>query len=166
MSYFTLCVKINISIVIKSILIYTQRECRRLSKKNDIIEQSTLPIYCALQYLLLFCEMTDCDLCGSRIPIVIPFLVFRPLLKFAYPEGVWKGLCEKCLDSAEKTYLDINKDEISCRKNKCSLCGRRDNVFLVKLQIPDYSKGVVTRDKNLCSKLLEAIDEVYLRDNK
>jgi len=48
--------------------------------------------------------MTDCDLCGHGIPTVIPVRVFRPLLKFAYPEGVWKGLCEPCLDSAEKTY--------------------------------------------------------------
>ncbi len=110
--------------------------------------------------------MTDYDLCGSGIPIVIPVWVFRPLLKFAYPEGAWKGLCEMCLDSAEKTYLDINKDEISCRKNKCFLCGRRNNVFLIKVQIPYYSKGVVTKDKNLCSKLLKAVEEVYLRDNK
>nr|WP_269851430.1 F420H2 dehydrogenase subunit FpoO [Methanosarcina horonobensis] len=35
--------------------------------------------------------MTDCDLCGRGIPTVIPVRVFRPLLKFAYPEGVWKG---------------------------------------------------------------------------
>jgi len=110
--------------------------------------------------------MTDYDICGSGIPIVIPVWVFRPLLQFAYPEGVWRGLCEKCLYSTEKIYLDINKDEISCRKNKCSLCRRRNNVFLVEVKIPDYSKGVVTRDKNLCSKLLEAVDEVYIRDNK
>jgi len=69
--------------------------------------------------------MTDCDLCGRGIPTVIPVRVFRPLLKFAYPEGVWKGLCETCLDSAEKTYSGINKDEISCRKNKCSLRKKR-----------------------------------------
>jgi hypothetical protein len=59
--------------------------------------------------------------------------------------------------------LDINKDEISCREDKCSLCGRRDNVFSVEVQIPDYSKGVIIKDKNLCSKCLEAVDEVYLR---
>jgi hypothetical protein len=110
--------------------------------------------------------MIDCDLCESGIPTVISVRVFRPLLKFAYPEDVCKGLCEKCLDSAEKTYLDINKDEISCRRNKCSICGKRDNVFLVKVQIPDYSKGMVIKDKNLCSKCLEAVDEVYFRDNK
>ena len=86
-------------------------------------------------------EMTDCDLCGRGIPTVIQVRVFRPLLKFAYPEGVWKGLFETCLDSAKKTYSGINTEEISCRKNKCSLCGRKGSVFPVKVQIPDFSKG-------------------------
>jgi len=107
--------------------------------------------------------MTDCDLCGSGIPTVIPVRVFRPLLKFAYPECVWKGLCEPCLDSAEKTYSGINKEEISCRKNKCSLCWRKDRVYPVEVQIPDFSKGVVIKDKNLCSNCLGAVDEAYFR---
>jgi ribosomal protein S27AE len=77
-----------------------------------------------------------------------------------------KGLCDKCFDFAERTYWDISKDEISCRENKCSPCGKGDNVFLVKVQIPDCSKGVITKDKNFCSKLLEAVDEIYLRDNR
>lgn len=110
--------------------------------------------------------MTDCDLCGRGIPTVLPVRFFRPLLKFAYPEGVWKGLCETCLDSAEKTYSGINKDEISCRKNKCSLCGRKGSVFPVKVQIPNFSKGVVMKEKNVCSKCLEAVNEVYLRYQK
>ncbi len=89
--------------------------------------------------------MTDCDLCGKGIPAVIPFRVFRPLLKFAYPEGVWKGLCETCLGSAEKTYLNAGKNETLCRRGKCSLCGRKGGVFLVELQIPSFSKGIVKR---------------------
>ena len=89
--------------------------------------------------------MTDCDLCGKGIPTVIPVRVFRPLLKFAYPEGVWKGLCETCLDSARKTYSGIDKGEISCRRNKCSLCGRKGRVHTMELQIPSFSKGIVKK---------------------
>ena len=122
MSYFTLCVKINISIVIKSILIYTQRECRRLSKKNNIIEQSALQIYCALQYLLLFCEMTDCDLCGSRIPIVIQFLVFRPLLKFAYPE--------RCMERAMRSVLISPRKPIWISRKTKSRVGRTNALYV------------------------------------
>ena len=107
--------------------------------------------------------MTDCDLCGRGIPTVIPVRVNPPLLKFAYPEGVWKGLCEVCLDSAQKTYLTVDNEEISCRKGKCSLCGRKNRVFPVELQIPSFSKGIVKKDVPVCSKCLEAVDEAYVR---
>jgi hypothetical protein len=110
--------------------------------------------------------MTDCDLCGKGIPAVIPFRVFRPLLKFAYPEGVWKGLCETCLVSAEKTYLNAGKNETLCRRGKCSLCGRKGGVFLVELQIPSFSKGVVTMNAPVCSKCLESINEAYIRHKR
>jgi hypothetical protein len=107
--------------------------------------------------------MTDCDLCGKGIPTVIPVKTFPPLLKFAYPEGVWKGLCETCLDSAQKTYLSINKDEISCRRNKCALCGRKGRVYPVELQIPSFSKGVVKKQANVCTICLESVNEAYIR---
>lgn len=107
--------------------------------------------------------MTDCDLCGRALPSVIPVRVFRPLLKFVYPEGVWKGLCEICLDSSQKTYLSIDKDEISCRRNKCVLCGEKGRVYPVEIQIPDFSKGIVKREANVCTKCLESINETYIR---
>lgn len=107
--------------------------------------------------------MTDCDLCGRALPSVIPVRVFRSRLKFAYPEGVWKGLCETCLDSSQKTYLSINKDEISCRRNKCVLCGKKGRVYPVEIQIPDFSKGVVKRKVNVCTNCLDSINETYIR---
>jgi len=107
--------------------------------------------------------MTDCDLCGKGIPAVIPVRIFRPLLKFAYPEGIWKGLCGTCLDSAQKSYLSIEKDEISFRNNKCFLCGTKDRVYPVKLQVPDFSEGIVKREVNVCTKCLESINETYIR---
>jgi F420H2 dehydrogenase subunit O len=107
--------------------------------------------------------MTDCDLCGKGIPAVIPVRIFRPLLKFAYPEGVWKGLCGTCLDSAQKSYLSIEKDKTSFRNNKCFLCGRKGRVYPVEPQVPDFSKGIVKKEANLCTKCLEEINEAYIR---
>ncbi|HPS90447.1 MAG TPA: F420H2 dehydrogenase subunit FpoO, partial [Methanosarcina vacuolata] len=94
---------------------------------------------------------------------VIPVRVFRSRLKFAYPEGVWKGLCDTCLDSAQETYLSINKDEISCRRNKCVLCGKKGRVYPVEIQIPDFSTGVIKRKVNVCTKCLDSINETYIR---
>jgi len=99
---------------------------------------------------------------GSGIPTVIPVHVNPSCLKFTYPEGVWKGLCEICLNSAEKTYSTINRDEISCRNNECSFCGRRGRVYPVEAQIPYFSRGIVEKDKIVCTSCLEAIDEAYL----
>jgi F420H2 dehydrogenase subunit O len=110
--------------------------------------------------------MTDCDLCGRAIPTVIPVRVFRPMLKFAYPEGVWKGLCETCLSSAEKTYLNAGQPQTLCRRGKCSLCRKKGGVFLVELQIPSFSKGVVQKDAQVCSDCLKAIHEVYITYNR
>ncbi len=107
--------------------------------------------------------MKDCDLCGKGIPVVIPVRIFRPLLKFAYPEGVWKGLCGTCLDSAQKSYLSIEKDEISFRNNKCFLCGTKNRVYPVKLQVPDFSEGIIKREVDVCTKCLESINETYIR---
>jgi F420H2 dehydrogenase subunit O len=107
--------------------------------------------------------MTDCDLCGRGIPTVIPVRVPSPRFKFAYPEGVWRGLCERCLDSAEKTYQSIDVTELSCRRDKCTLCGRIGRVYLVEVQIPDFLEGVVKTERNVCDFCLEAIDKVYCR---
>jgi ribosomal protein S27AE len=63
-------------------------------------------------------------------------------------------LCETCLDSARKTYLTVDNEEISFRKGKCSLCGRKGRVHPVELQIPDFSKGIVKKEVNVCSKCL------------
>ncbi|AAM32175.1 F420H2 dehydrogenase subunit FpoO [Methanosarcina mazei] len=107
--------------------------------------------------------MTDCDLCGKGIPTVIPVRTYPPLLRFAYPEGVWKGLCETCLDSAQKTYLEVNRNHTSCRRGKCSLCGSKTGVFSVELQIPDFSKGIVRKDVDVCYRCLKLVDEAYIR---
>lgn len=107
--------------------------------------------------------MTDCDLCGKGIPTVIPIRTFPPLLKFAYPEGVWKGLCETCLDSAQKTYINKGKNETVCRRGKCFLCRKKGGVTPVELQVPDFSKGIVKKDASICSKCLESINEAYIK---
>lgn len=107
--------------------------------------------------------MTDCDLCGRALPTVIPVKTFPPLLKFAYPEGVWKGLCEICLDSAQKTYISIDKEELSCRRSKCALCGRKGRVYPVELQVPDFSKGIVKKEANVCTICLKGINEAYIK---
>ncbi|MCC4766721.1 dehydrogenase [Methanosarcina sp. DH1] len=107
--------------------------------------------------------MIGCALCRLTIPTVIPVRVFRSRLKFAYPEGVWKGLCETCLDSSQETYLSIDKNEISCRRNKCVLCGKKGRVYPVEIQIPDFSKGVIKRKVNVCTKCLDSLNETYIR---
>ncbi|RXA19488.1 dehydrogenase [Methanosarcina sp. MSH10X1] len=93
----------------------------------------------------------------------IPVRVFRLFHKFIYSNGAWKELCETCLDSAQKTYLSIDKDELSCRRNKCVLCGRKGRVYPVEIQIPDFSKGIVKKDVNVCTNCLESINETYIR---
>jgi hypothetical protein len=110
--------------------------------------------------------MTDCDLCGKGIPTVIPVRTHPPLFKFAYPEGVWKGLCETCLESAQKTYLSIDKDEVSCRRNKCFLCGHKGRSYPVELKVPDFSKGIVKKEVNVCPRCLEEANEAYIRYKK
>ncbi|AKB28439.1 F420H2 dehydrogenase subunit FpoO [Methanosarcina siciliae T4/M] len=89
--------------------------------------------------------------------------VFRHLLKLAYPNGFWKGLCETCLDPAQKTYLEANKNQPSCRKGKFALCGDKTGVFPVELQVPDFSKGIVKKDVDLCYRCLKEVDEAYIR---
>ncbi|OED11255.1 MULTISPECIES: F420H2 dehydrogenase subunit FpoO [Methanosarcina] len=57
---------------------------------------------------------------------------FRPLLKFTYPEDFWKGPYETCLYFAQITYLNINMDEIFCRKNKYALYSKKGSVYSVE----------------------------------
>jgi hypothetical protein len=107
--------------------------------------------------------MTDCDLCGRAIPAVNPVRVFRPLLKFAYPEGVWKGLCELCLESAETTRVKVENQELTATQGKCSLCGKKAELYPVEMEIPDFSKGIVTENAMLCEECLKAAGESYKR---
>lgn len=107
--------------------------------------------------------MTDCDLCGRGIPTVNPVRVFRPLLKFAYPEGVWTGLCENCLESADKTRVKVEKEELAGTPGKCNLCGSKTDLYAVELRIPNFSKGVMTENAMLCKKCLDAAGESYVK---
>ncbi len=107
--------------------------------------------------------MTDCDLCGRGIPTVNPVRVYRPLLKFAYPEGVWTGLCEPCLESADKTRVKVEKEELAGKKGKCKLCGSKTDLYPVELRIPNFSKGVMTENTMLCEKCLKAAGEAYVK---
>jgi F420H2 dehydrogenase subunit O len=70
--------------------------------------------------------------------------VFSLFHKLVYSNGAWKELCETCLDSVQKTYLSINKDEISCRRNKCVICSKKAE-FTCGNPKPDFSKGVVIK---------------------
>ncbi|MCQ1537034.1 dehydrogenase [Methanosarcina sp. KYL-1] len=107
--------------------------------------------------------MTDCDLCGRAIPTVNPVRVLRPLLKFAYPEGVWKGLCETCLESAEETRVKVAKETSAGKKGKCALCGDKTDLYAVEMHIPDFSKEVVKKNAMLCEKCLKAAGETYVK---
>ncbi|AKB36026.1 F420H2 dehydrogenase subunit FpoO [Methanosarcina siciliae C2J] len=99
-------------------------------------------------------------------PDCILIRVFHLHLKFAYPNGFWKGLCETCLDSAQKIYLEVNKNKPSCRKGKCALCESKTGVFPAELEFPDFSKGIVKKDVNLCYRCLKGVDEAYIRHKK
>jgi F420H2 dehydrogenase subunit O len=85
--------------------------------------------------------MTDCDLCGRGIPTVIPVRVFRPLLKFAYPEGVWKGLCETCLDSAEKPTQALTKTKSHAGKTNALSAEEKAAFSQLKCRSPIFQKG-------------------------
>jgi hypothetical protein len=39
----------------------------------------------------------------------------------------------------------------------------KGRVFPVELQVPDFSKGTVKREVNLCMKCLDSIDKAYIR---
>ncbi|WP_255336749.1 F420H2 dehydrogenase subunit FpoO [Methanosarcina sp. KYL-1] len=93
--------------------------------------------------------MTYCDLCGRAIPTVNPVRVLRPLLKFAYPEGVWAGLCENCLESADKTRVKVEKEIFTGTSDKCDLCGSKTDLYAAEMHIPDFSKEIVKKDAML-----------------
>nr|WP_292381534.1 F420H2 dehydrogenase subunit FpoO [Methanosarcina sp. UBA289] len=67
------------------------------------------------------------------------------------------------MDSTQKNYLSINKNKISCRRNKFALCGRKGRVYLVELQVPAFSKGIVKKEANVCPVCLDEINEAYIR---
>jgi hypothetical protein len=60
----------------------------------------------------------------------------------------------------------MDTEEIACRRGKCSLCRRKSRVFPVELQIPSFSTGIVKKDVPVCTKCLEAVNEVYIRYKK
>jgi F420H2 dehydrogenase subunit O len=55
------------------------------------------------------------------------------------------------------------KEELTCKKNKYSLCGRTGRVYPVEVQIPYFSNGIVKKDRNVCTNYPEAIHKAYLR---
>ncbi|MDD4330800.1 MAG: F420H2 dehydrogenase subunit FpoO [Methanosarcinaceae archaeon] len=107
--------------------------------------------------------MTDCDLCGRGIPTVNPVRVQRPLLKFAYPEGVWKGLCETCLESAQATLVKVDNGNLAGTFGKCKLCGTKTDLYPVELQIPNFRKGIVKENEMLCEKCLVSAGQAFAK---
>jgi hypothetical protein len=62
------------------------------------------------------------------------------MLKFAYLEGIWKGFCETCLSSAEKTYLNTGQPQTLCRRGKCPLCRKKGGIY--------YNHNLVSFDES------------------
>ncbi len=110
--------------------------------------------------------MADCDLCGVAIPTVCPVLVFDPRFEYSYPEGVWKGLCEDCLDSAKKVYDEVSESQAVGVVGKCDLCGTSAQLYEVEISIPSFWKGSDDEIVNLCAKCLEACNEGYARKDE
>lgn len=108
--------------------------------------------------------MTDCDLCGRGIPTVNPVRVQGgPLLKFAYPEGVWKGLCEVCLESAQATLAKVDRGDLAGTSGKCKLCGTKTDLYPVELHIPNFRKGVVKENVMLCEECLKVSGQAFAK---
>lgn len=107
--------------------------------------------------------MTDCDLCGRGIPTVNPVRVQAPRLKYAYPEGIWTGLCEACLEAAQSSLVIVETGKTHGIAGKCNLCGAKADVYPVELQVPDFSKGTVKKNVMLCETCLKASGEAFVK---
>ncbi|MGB9132944.1 MAG: F420H2 dehydrogenase subunit FpoO [Methanosarcina sp.] len=59
-------------------------------------------LFFKIRYVVRRDKIVDCDLRRHTIPTIIQIRVIPFFLKFFYPEGVWKGLCETCPGSAQK----------------------------------------------------------------
>jgi F420H2 dehydrogenase subunit O len=110
--------------------------------------------------------MTDCDLCGRGIPTVIPVRVFRPLLKFAYPEVSGKGSVRPVSIPPRKPTQALTKKKSHAGKTNALSAGEKADFTRLKSRSPISQKGVIIKEKNVCSKCLEAVNEAYLRHQR
>ncbi|WP_406659703.1 F420H2 dehydrogenase subunit FpoO [Methanolobus sp. ZRKC3] len=109
--------------------------------------------------------MTDCDLCGVGIPTVAPVRIFKPKYVHSYPNGMWQGLCEPCLNAAKKVN-DENAGTSCGKAGKCDFCGAIAQLFDVDIKIPSFSKGEDDSTVGICKKCLSSIGEAHERWEK
>ncbi|MFW5986775.1 MAG: F420H2 dehydrogenase subunit FpoO [Methanohalophilus sp.] len=114
--------------------------------------------------------MADCDLCGVSIPTVCPVKVFEPQFEHSYPEGIWKGLCEKCLDSAKGTFDEKRDEEGKCvpgnKFDKCDLCGTTCQLYNIDVFVPSFKNVYDEEVRHLCRRCLESCNEAYDRKDE
>ncbi|MHC1625595.1 MAG: F420H2 dehydrogenase subunit FpoO [Methermicoccaceae archaeon] len=101
--------------------------------------------------------MADCDLCGKSKPTLIPVRVMVPVYRHAYPEGMWKGLCETCLESCASAYATKEKRYAN---GKCALSLVKGKNVVVSIPVPSLT-GIKTEEKLVSEVVLKSCAEVY-----
>jgi len=103
--------------------------------------------------------MADCDICGRSEPTLIPVRVKVPTYSYVYPEGMWRGLCERCLELC----AEAEKKDKKIVKGKCKLSLVKGDVVEVPIEVPSFSKGVRIEKVYLTPEVLKKCAEVYER---
>lgn len=80
---------------------------------------------------------------GRVIPTVNPVRIQRPLLKFAYPEGMWKGLFWYLSGIFQATLVKVDTWDLAGASDKCKLCGTKTDLYPVELPIPNIRAETV-----------------------
>jgi|Deesub1362A_J573_1020465.scaffolds.fasta_scaffold00039_189 hypothetical protein len=107
--------------------------------------------------------MADCDLCGRSEPTLIPVRVKVPTYSYVYPEGMWRNLCERCLELCAETERRMDKKIV---EGKCNLSLVEGDVVEVEIEIPSFSKGVRREKMYIAPDVLKECARVYDRYKK
>ena len=117
--------------------------------------------------------MADCDLCGVSIPTVCSVKVFEPRFEHSYPEGKWKGLCERCLDSSKAVYdahAEESEEKVCMRPGDsfgtCDLCGSATQLYGVDVEVPSFTKVYEKETRRLCRKCLEGSSNAHAKKHE
>ncbi|MHC1593097.1 MAG: F420H2 dehydrogenase subunit FpoO [Methermicoccaceae archaeon] len=108
-------------------------------------------------------RVVDCDLCGRSEPTLVPVRVRVPAYSDPYPEGMWRGLCRRCLECAHEAYTSKEKDFV---KGRCDLSFVRGDVVEFSISVPSFSQGTITELRHLSLRVLEECSDTYELDQK